>query len=62
MWIWSGRSWWCATAKETGARRIPVPEAVWTVLLAYLAERKGRRGALLRTWDKRVRIRAHGRV
>ena len=35
--------------KGDRARRIPVPEAVWTVLLAYLAERKGRRGALLRT-------------
>ena len=44
--------------KGDRARRIPVPEAVWTVLLAYLAERKSRRGALLRTWDKQVRIRA----
>ena len=43
--------------KGERSRRIPVPEAVWTVLLAYLAERKGRRGALLRTWDKQVRIR-----
>lgn len=44
--------------KGDRGRRLPVPEAVWTVLLAYLAERKGRRGALLRTRDKHVRIRA----
>ena len=39
-------------------RRIPVPEGVWLALLAYLAERKGKQGALLRTANKRVRIRA----
>jgi integrase/recombinase XerD len=44
--------------KGDRSRPIPVPEAVWTVLLAYLAERKGRRGALLRTWDRQVRLRA----
>lgn len=44
--------------KGDRARRIPVPEAVWTLLLAYLAERKGRRGALLRTCAKHARIRA----
>jgi len=44
--------------KGDRARRIPVPEAVWLVLLAYLGERKGRRGALLRTFDKHVRLRA----
>jgi integrase/recombinase XerD len=44
--------------KGDRARRLPVPEGVWTALLAYLAQRKGRRGALLRTSDKRVRIRA----
>ncbi len=44
--------------KGDRARRLPVPEAVWTVLLAYLVERKGRRGALLRTRDKQVRLRA----
>jgi len=44
--------------KGDRARRLPVPEAVWTVLLAYLAERPGRRGALLRTWEKQVRLRA----
>jgi integrase/recombinase XerD len=42
--------------KGDRARRLPVPEAVWTVLLAYLAERKGRRGALVRTLDKGVRL------
>lgn len=39
-------------------RKIPVPEAVWVVVLAYLAERKGKKGPLLRTLDKRVRLRA----
>jgi integrase/recombinase XerD len=42
--------------KGDRARRIPVPEGVWTALLAYLAERKGKPGALLRTANKRVRI------
>jgi integrase/recombinase XerD len=42
--------------KGDRSRRIPVPEAVWMVVLAYLAERKGRRGALLRTWNKQVRL------
>ena len=42
--------------KGDRARRLPVPEAVWMVLLAYLAQRKGRRGALLRTWNKQVRL------
>jgi integrase/recombinase XerD len=44
--------------KGDRARRLPVPEGVWTALLAYLAERKGKQGALLRTANKRVRIRA----
>jgi integrase/recombinase XerD len=44
--------------KGDRARRIPVPEGVWLALLAHLAERKGKRGALLRTSNKRVRIRA----
>jgi integrase/recombinase XerD len=43
--------------KGDRGRRLPVPAAVWTVLLAYLAERKGRRGALLRTRGKAVRLR-----
>lgn len=42
--------------KGDRARRIPVPDAVWTVLLAYLAERKGRRGALIRTEQKQKRL------
>jgi integrase/recombinase XerD len=44
--------------KGDRARRIPVPEAVWMVVLAYLAERKGKRGPLLRTLDKQVRLSA----
>jgi integrase/recombinase XerD len=44
--------------KGDRARRIPVPEAVWLVVLAYLAERKGKRGPLLRTLDQGVRLRA----
>jgi len=42
--------------KGDRARRIPVPDAVWTVLLAFLAERKGRRGALIRTETKQTRF------
>jgi integrase/recombinase XerD len=42
--------------KGDRARRIPVPDAVWTVLLAYLAERKHRRGALIRTEQKQRRL------
>jgi len=37
-------------------RTIPVPSAVWTELLAYLAERGGKRGPLLRTEIKHRRI------
>jgi integrase/recombinase XerD len=44
--------------KGDRGRRIPVPEAVWMVVLAYLAERKGKRGPLLRTLDKQVRLSA----
>jgi integrase/recombinase XerD len=44
--------------KGDRARNVPVPEAVWTQVLAHLAERKGKRGALLRTWSKHVRLRA----
>jgi integrase/recombinase XerD len=42
--------------KGDRARRIPVPDGVWTLLLAYLAERKGQRGPLLRTQHKKVRL------
>lgn len=38
-------------------RRIPVPDGVWTCLLAYLTERGGRRGPLFRTRVKRQRMR-----
>lgn len=39
-------------------RTIPVPSAVWTELLAYMTERGGKRGPLLRTLVKRKRITA----
>lgn len=39
-------------------RRIPVAEAVWSFLLAFMAERKGRRGALIRTEKKQTRFAA----
>jgi integrase/recombinase XerD len=42
--------------KRDRDRRIPVPDAVWTVLLAFIAERKGRRGALIRTETKHARF------
>lgn len=44
--------------KGDRARRIPVPDAVWTMVLAFLAERKGRRGALIRTETKQTRVAA----
>jgi integrase/recombinase XerD len=44
--------------KGDRARRIPVADAVWTALLAFLAERKGVQGALIRTEHKKRRIRA----
>jgi integrase/recombinase XerD len=44
-------------SKGDTQRFIPVPEGVWTELLAYLAERKGKRGALFHTLAKRKRIR-----
>jgi site-specific recombinase XerD len=37
-------------------RTIPVPAAVWTELLAYLAEAQHKRGALFRTAAKKARI------
>lgn len=36
-------------AKGNRPRRVPVPGGVWTELLAYLAERKSKRGALFRS-------------
>lgn len=44
--------------KGSRERTIPVPSAVWTELLAYMAERGGRRGPLLRTLAKQARITA----
>ncbi|MCX6997608.1 MAG: tyrosine-type recombinase/integrase [Kiritimatiellaeota bacterium] len=45
--------------KGERARRIPVPDAVWTILLAFLAERRGHRSALLRTAQKKRRLCSH---
>jgi len=42
--------------KGNRQRTIPVPTAVWTELLAYLAARGGKRGPLLRTRARRTRI------
>ncbi len=41
-------------------RRTPVPDGVWTELLAYLAERGGKRGTLFRTLEKRRRLSVKG--
>jgi integrase/recombinase XerD len=45
--------------KGSRERRIPVPDGLWTELLAYRADRGGKRGALFRTSAKRVRLSAH---
>lgn len=37
-------------------RRVPVPDGVWTELLAYLLERQGVRGPLFRTFARKTRI------
>jgi integrase/recombinase XerD len=42
--------------KGNRQRRIPVPGGVWTELLAYLAERGGKRGPLFRTEARKKRI------
>lgn len=44
------------TAKGGKPRTVPVPEAVYIELLAYLHERGGKRGALFRTPIKRKRV------
>ena len=44
--------------KGDRSRVVPIPDAVFTPLLAYLHDRGGRRGALLRTQAKRTRIAA----
>ena len=43
-------------AKGDIQRRVPIPDSVWTELLAYIAERKVRRGALFITEFKKTRI------
>lgn len=50
--------------KGNRQRTIPVPGAVWTELLAFMAERGGKRGPLLRTRANKARINASevGRV
>lgn len=44
--------------KGNRQRTIPVPSAVWTELLAFMAERGGKRGPLLRTRTNKARINA----
>jgi integrase/recombinase XerD len=42
--------------KGDRSRRVPVPAGVWTSLLAFLADQRHRRGALLRTAQKKRRL------
>jgi integrase/recombinase XerD len=42
--------------KGDRSRVVPIPAAVFTELLAYLHERRGKRGPLLRTEQKRARV------
>ena len=46
-------------AKGDRPRTVPIPDGVYTELLAYLLERGGKRGALFRTEAKRRRIGPH---
>lgn len=46
-------------AKGDRPRVIPIPDGVYTELLAYMLERGGKRGALFKTDVKRRRIRPH---
>lgn len=46
-------------AKGDRPRTVPIPDGVYTELLAYLLERGGKRGALFRTEAKRRRIGSH---
>ncbi len=46
-------------AKGDRPRTVPIPDGVYTELLAHLLERGGKRGALFRTQAKRRRIGAH---
>jgi integrase/recombinase XerD len=41
-------------------RRVPVPDGVWTEVLAYLAERRAKKGALLKTPYKGKRLDVKG--
>ncbi len=43
-------------AKGDKPRIVPVPDAVYTELLAYLHDRGGKRGPLFRTWAKKKRL------
>lgn len=43
-------------AKGDLERQVPIPDAVWTELLAYLAERKWKQGPLFRTSTKHKRM------
>lgn len=45
------------TAKGDRPRTVPVPDAVYTELLAYLHERGGKRGPLFKTYVKKTRVR-----
>ena len=45
------------TAKGDKPRTVPIPEAVFTELLAYLHERGGKRGPLFKTYVKKTRVR-----
>ncbi len=45
------------TAKGDRPRTVPVPDAVFTELLAYLHERGGKRGPLFKTYVKKTRVR-----
>ncbi len=45
------------TAKGDKPRTVPVPDAVFTELLAYLHERGGKRGPLFKTYIKKTRVR-----
>jgi integrase/recombinase XerD len=42
--------------KGSKQRRVPVPDAVWTEILAYLTRQRSKRGPLFRTRAKRKRI------
>jgi integrase/recombinase XerD len=44
-------------AKGDKPRSVPIPDAVFTELLAYLHERGGKRGPLFKTYVKKTRVR-----